>query len=154
MGNRITSGSCIFLITFVIINPDTMRRLDFTGNWKSPTVDIEVETSIFSFKEDNNHIIYSPHFDISGYGRNQKAALESFKTSLSEFLAYTINKKTFFFELRKLGWKIKKSNKKPLESPTLADMVKKHKYLAEIMKSRKFYHYPQILNIPVPSIAA
>jgi len=131
-----------------------MRSLDFTGNWKSPTVNIEVETSIFSFKEDNSHIIYSPHFDISGYGKNQAEAFESFKTSLWEFLAYTINKKTFFSELKKLGWKVKKSKKKPLESPTLAEMVKKHKYLAEIMIGRKFYHYPQTLNIPTPKIAA
>jgi hypothetical protein len=62
-------------------------NLNFSGN----TIDVKV--GLFQFEEDGPTIIYSPAFDLSGYGNSVEGAKSSFAESIEEFLRYTINKK-------------------------------------------------------------
>jgi hypothetical protein len=48
----------------------------------------EAGLPILVFQEDDIHIVYSPSFDISGYGRTEKEAIESFRIVRDETLLY------------------------------------------------------------------
>ena len=111
----------------------------FTEPWMTISDDnkgnhIDLGLILLAFEEDNIHFFYSPAFDLTGYGKTEKEAHESFQLALSEFLRYTVNKKTLFNELERLGWKIKRS-KKITSVPSLEDLASSNEYLAEILEA-------------------
>lgn len=52
---------------------------------------INSELAIFLFKEDDNYIAYSPALDLSGYGKTEEEARNSFNIVLKEYFDYCIN---------------------------------------------------------------
>jgi len=52
--------------------------------------------------------------DLSGYGDSEDEAHNSFQTVLTEYLRYTVNKKTLGIDLESHGWSIKKIYAKEL----------------------------------------
>tara|TARA_B100002019_G_C21170949_1_gene548408 strand:+ start:201 stop:449 length:249 start_codon:yes stop_codon:yes gene_type:complete len=67
----------------------------FTGTFKDKNKFLDISIILYEFKdEDNVFFVYSPHLDISGYGKTPSDAKESFKVALDDFLSYTLNKKT------------------------------------------------------------
>lgn len=108
---------------------------------------IDLGLILLAFEEDKIHFIYSPAFDLTGYGKTQKAAHESFQLALSEFLRYTVNKKTLFNELERLGWKIKRS-KKITSAPSLEDLASSNEYLAEILKEKDYKEIKETVKLP------
>ncbi len=67
------------------------------------------------------------------------------------FFRYTLNKKTLFIGLKRLGWKIKKGKFKKgnLESPRLASLITENDYLAETLNNKQFTKYDQSIAMPV-----
>lgn len=108
---------------------------------------VKLNVPAILFEEDNIHFVYLPAFELTGYGKNQKEAFESIATTLDEFLRYTINKNTFFVELKRLGWKIK-SKKRPMVAPQLSDLINTSEQLKEIINYKKFTTSDMQVNVP------
>lgn len=109
-----------------------------TGNFKDGGNSAEFQNvPIFVLEEDDNFIYYSPVFDLSGYGKTEEEAKESFNIAVDEFFKYTMRKKTIDSELKKLGWTKTRRNVR-YQPPVMSDMVKKHPYLSEIMNEHDF----------------
>ena len=60
---------------------------------------INSELAIFLFKEDDNFIAYSPALDLSGYGKTEEEARDSFNIVLKEYFDYAINEETLYKDL-------------------------------------------------------
>jgi len=127
-----------------------MNSLNLSDQSKNET-EANVNVDLLQFEEDGGTIIYSPAFDLSGYGNNKEEAKASFEISIEEFFRYTLNKKTLFIELKRLGWKIKegKFKKGNLESPHLASLITENDYLAETLNNKQFTKYDQSIAMPV-----
>lgn len=127
-----------------------MQNLNFSGKFLNSQTKVSVTVGLFEFQEDGNTIIYSPAFDLSGYGKDLSEAKHSFEETLDEFLDYTIKKKTFVKELNRLGWKLKPSDikKKRIKSPELATLITKNDYLAEILNEKNFTKFDQTVSVP------
>ncbi|MEO8589208.1 MAG: hypothetical protein ABI432_07570 [Flavobacteriales bacterium] len=83
-----------------------MSKLGFHGHIPGHKGKLEVKLSLLKFKEDGVVFIYSPSLDLTGYGRDGRAAKRSFEITLEEFVSYTTNKGTLDKELKRLDWKV------------------------------------------------
>ena len=98
-----------------------------------------VDLSLIEFREEDITIIYSPALDLSGYGHSKVDAKNSFSEALHEFFRYTNNKKTLNTVLKKLGWSIKGSQKKPkFNPPKDSDLVKSNALYNEIVNKKNY----------------
>ncbi len=98
-----------------------------------------VGLSLVEFQEDNVTIIYSPALDLSGYGYDHSEAKNSFIEALHEFFQYTSNKNTLDTVLKKLGWNIKGSKKKPkFNPPKDSELVALNPMYSEIVNNKNY----------------
>jgi hypothetical protein len=127
-----------------------MKNLNFSGQLTNKQNELDVFVNVFQFEEDGNTIIYCPAFDISGYGKTEVEAKESFQTVLAEFVTYTMNKNTFVKELRRLGWNVKGTLGKgtSFKIPGLSDLIQKNDYLQEILNEKQFTKFDHQVSIP------
>lgn len=94
-------------------------------------------------------MVFSPSLDIFGYGKTKTAANKSFEVSLGEFLRYTNNKKTFTKELKRLGWMIRGSKKKPkIKAPSLSELLSSNEQFNEIFNEGEYHKYDQTISVP------
>lgn len=129
-----------------------MKKMKFSGQYTDDKNSIRINVSVFQFKEDNIVILYSPAFDLSGYGLNLEEAKDSFKETLSYFLEYTTKKKTLIRELKKLGWKIHTDKRKTqkIQAPELSELILNRNFLTEILNEKSFKKSDVIVEVPVP----
>ncbi len=125
-----------------------MRNLNFSGEFLNSDAKVDVNVGVFQFKEDGAIIVYSPAFDLSGYGKSDVEAKESFEEALDEFFRYTINRKTLIPELKRLGWDVVTLKQKRLKSPLLADLITKNDYLSEILNDKEFTKFDHTVSVP------
>ncbi|MBK5277370.1 MAG: hypothetical protein JJE09_00760 [Bacteroidia bacterium] len=127
-----------------------MKNLNFSGRFANSAAKVDVIVGLFQFVEDGRTIIYSPAFDLSGYGNNVDEAKQSFEVTIDEFFNYTIHKDTLSKELKRLGWNIKVGDikKRKLKSPDLANLIAKNDYLAEILNEKQFTKFDQTVSVP------
>lgn len=128
-----------------------MPRYIFEGKYSSNTGIVEVKLLLFHFKDENKvHFIYSPNLDLTGYGSTESAAKESFEIVLSDFIDYTIKKKTLSKVLQDLGWEIKGSEKRPkkLLAPGMSDVIKNQQYVSEIFDKYRVKSFHQTVEMP------
>ncbi|MFA5300388.1 MAG: hypothetical protein WC389_19560 [Lutibacter sp.] len=98
-----------------------------------------VGLSLVEFKEEDVTIIYAPALDLSGYGYSSVEAKNSFSEALHEFFRYTNNKKTLDKVLKKLGWSIKGSKKKPkFNPPKDSELVTLNPMFNEIVNKKNY----------------
>ena len=124
-----------------------MQELHLSGEKNFGGKSVKLNLPVIFFKEENMHFAYIPSFDITGYGVNDKSALESLTVTLDEFLRYTINKNTFLLELKRLGWKIK-SKKKPMVAPQMSDLINSSEQLREIVNFKHYTTSDFQVNVP------
>lgn len=128
-----------------------MTKLVFEGGYKNTKGIVDVKLLIVHFIDENDvHIVYSPHLDLSGYGNNLNEAKESFKISLEDFVDYTLKKKTLGSVLSKLGWELKGTMKKPKKvlAPSITSVIKDNDYVSEIFDKYPVDTYHQNVGIP------
>lgn len=95
--------------TYIAVKKDKTTSYEYEKAFNTSAHYIKVKLLLISFIDENGiYIVYSPHLDLSGYGKNEKEAQESFDINLEEFIDYTIKKKTLSNVLKKLGWQVKK----------------------------------------------
>lgn len=128
-----------------------MGQYIFKGDYKCNQGDVKVDLLLVHFEDENNiNFIYSPHLDLSGYGKDLDEAKKSFEIVFEDFIDYTIKKKTIGAVLTKLGWKLKGSVKKPKKvlAPSIASIIGENKYVSEIFDKYPVKTFHQEVGIP------
>lgn len=124
-------------------------NLHYSGSLKDENNNqVDCRLTVITFEENGIHFYYAPALDLTGYGKSDEEAQKSFDVTLEQFVNYGLHKKTFFDELKKLGWSVKKSVSKP---PSLVDMINKNKYLANIFEEKQYTKLDR--NFPLPAFA-
>ena len=124
--------------------------LGFKAKYSGKSGGIEANLMLIHFVDENNiHIIYSPHLDLSGYGKTKEEAQRSFEDSFADLIDYTINKKTLGKLLKQLGWKVKGNDKHPkeLHTPSMSDILDKT-YVSDILDKYNVETFKQRVQIP------
>jgi len=117
------------------------KNFNLEADFKNSEGDIHVKIAMFSFKEKDNYIVYTPHFEVSGYGKTEDEAMNSFNLALGEFLDYITNKKTLHTVLTQLGWALKKGSPKHprrIIAPEWTDLLKSNEDLTKILSNQEF----------------
>ncbi len=111
---------------------------------------VNVNLVLIIFKQDNNMVVYCPALDLSGYGTNESEAEKSFKTVLSEYFRYTLNKDTLKADLQKLGWK--SGNKRKLMTPpSMEKLLKENDNFKTVFNQYDFRK--TVTPVDLPAIA-
>ena len=127
-----------------------MQNLNFEGHFDASRTKVDITVGLLQFEEDGNTIIYSPSFDLSGYGKNPEEAKKSFEITVAEFFRYTLNKKSLAMELKRLGWNVNQADVKnrKFKTPGLAELITRNDYLQEILNKKEFTKFDQIIAMP------
>lgn len=121
-------------------------------DFKNSEAKVKATIVLISFKEADNFIIYSPHLEVTGYGKSEDEAMQSFNHCLGVFLDYTVNKKTLHEELISLGWELKKGtvkNPKKINAPSWGDLLKNNATLEELLNKQNIRTSHKEVSIPV-----
>lgn len=124
------------------------KKGSFSGTWKSEKDKIKVNLPIILFEEDGSQIMYCPALDISGYGKTEAEARDSFNVTLGEFFLYTTHKKTITTVLQKLGWSLRKSKYKPMHPPSMSELLNNNDNFSRIFNSFPFRKIDQPIELP------
>ena len=126
-----------------------MKPLHYKGKIPAKEGYVDLQVPLISFIDDNTHIIYCPALDLSGYGNDETEAKKSFDTVLEEYLNYTINKKSLWTDLKKLGWTITKSKKKPAATPpSMTEVLETNEEFSRIFDNYPFKKYNTGITLP------
>ncbi len=126
-----------------------MAKHNFHSEYEKPGMSIEIKLDLISIAEEGLHFIYSPAFDVTGYGKTVADAKKSFGESIEEFIRYTLNNGTFTSELTSLGWKIQGSKKNRKYTPPVLDQLFQEKdYLTEIVREKSFTRFNKTITLP------
>lgn len=125
------------------------KKGTLTGTWSGGQNEIQCTLPIIIFEEDTNYIFYCPALDLSGYGSTESEASESFNVVLSEYFRYTVNKKTLASDLKRLGWKVRKSMSRKATPPNLSRLLETNEDFSRIFNEHDFRKTEKIVNIPV-----
>jgi hypothetical protein len=117
---------------------------------KFPEQGVSVKLSLFTFIDENVHVVYSPAPDLFGYGNDEHEARQSFEVSLREYVKYTSNKKTIARDLEKYGWVVDKK-KRTLCSPNVSELLETNESFREMVNNRPFKKYD--LSVQIPAFA-
>ena len=82
-------------------------NLGYKGSCTHPEASGKMQLSLVAFEDDGVCYVYCPALDLTGYGQNESEAKNSFEQTLQLYMNYTINKNTFFDDLKAHDWKIK-----------------------------------------------
>jgi len=121
-------------------------------DFKNAEAKVKAKIVLISFKEEDNFIVYCPHLEVTGYGKSEEEAMQSFNHSLGVFLDYTVNKKTLHEELISLGWELKKGtakNPKKINAPSWGDLIKNNASLEELLNNQNITTSHKEVAIPV-----
>jgi hypothetical protein len=81
-----------------------MSKKFLQANYKNKTRAVKVGVNLLLWEEDGIYYQYSPELDLTGYGKSEIEAVNSFEYVLYDFISYTLNKGIIFVELERLGW--------------------------------------------------
>jgi hypothetical protein len=129
-----------------------MTQYIFKSDFKSKEGVVKVNLLLVHFTDENDvDLIYSPHLDLTGYGKNLIDAKKSFKIVFEDFIDYTLKKKTLGKVLLDLGWEVKGNKKMPKKvlAPSIASVISSNDYVSEIFDKYPVNTYHQEVGIPV-----
>jgi hypothetical protein len=121
------------------------KHLSHTSKYRDSHNRINVRLSLIEFEENGLHFVYSPALDLTGYGKTETEAKESYNYAMEEFLKYTSHKKTAAQVLESLGWVVKK---KKISAPSLSELIQSRRYLEEIFTEKQFRKTDETVSIP------
>lgn len=109
---------------------------------------VNVRLDIIRFEDSGYQIVYCPALDLSGYGKTDGEAAESFKITLEEFFRYTINKNTLRKELTRLGWVVKDNPRKKMTPPDMSVLLSSNRQFRSIFNKRAFVKSAETFALP------
>ena len=124
-----------------------MKSAKISGKWQEGANSVKLNLPVMIFEEEGSKIAYIPVLDLSGYGNNEREAVDSLKIVLDDYFSYTTRKKTLVEDLKKHGWIIKKTSK-PFVAPDITYILNKNKYLHEIVNTRPYRMDRMAVNVP------
>jgi hypothetical protein len=124
------------------------KKQIMSGQWVSGKNRIKCNLPLIIFEEDNNVITFCPALDLCGYGSTEEEAKKSFEITLSEYFKYTVNKKTLSDDLKKHGWIIRKSLKRPAIPPTMEHLLRNNQDFNRIFNNYNFKKKETTIDIP------
>lgn len=127
------------------------QKAKFEGAWADKKNTYIMSLPVIIFKDGESEIVYCPALDLSGYGKNENEAKESFKVSVNEFFKYSTNKNTLRLELKRLGWELKKSKKKPMLPPPMSKLLEENDNFSNIFNNYPFRKIDQQIEMPALS---
>ena len=96
---------------------------------------VEINVSLFVFKEGDTYIAYCPSLDLSGYDLTEESACSDFDFMLADYLKEQLSNGTLRADLALHGWKMGKVKG---NEPELSDMLGVNEQLRKlVMKSYK-----------------
>lgn len=125
-----------------------MKQIQYKVKIAATKGTVNLQVPLISFIDDKTSIIYCPALDLSGYGNTESEAKKSFDIVLTEYFNYTINKKTLWADLKKLGRKVKKSKLKPATPPPMSQLLEKNEEFSSIFNNYPFKKFDTGLNLP------
>ena len=99
-----------------------MAKEQFSTSSNDGDLKIDIRLAVYIWQEDQRYFVFSPALDVTGYGRTEIEAKESFEITLHEFISYMHNEKTIFDELEQLGWTVNRKRKR-VHAPNLEQML-------------------------------
>lgn len=108
---------------------------------------INVSLDIFSFREKDVRIMYSPALDLSGYGKTVEEAKRSFEVVFKEYLNYCIENNTLDADLIKHGWK-RRAAQSDYQSPDWTSMIRSNTNLRSVLQGN-FNKVSRYISVPV-----
>jgi hypothetical protein len=124
------------------------KKVIFSGAFASEKEGVAVRVPLIFFSEDDNQIVCCPALEVSGYGKTEEEAKQSFETSFSAFFEYTMHKKTITDELKRLGWTIKGKHK-PAFPPSMTHLLENNDNFSRIINEHNFRKVDQQIEIPM-----
>lgn len=127
-----------------------MRGIHLKGEFSSGHVTQVFNVDTLLFQEDDNYIYYCAALDLSGYGKSETEARESFEEALHQFVDYCTNKKTMVKTLTDLGWIFSdiRKKRKSASAPPLFDLLKRDEYLTEVFNTKQFHKQQHQVELP------
>ena len=128
-----------------------MAQYIFEGDYRNNIGFVKVRLLLFSFRDENKvNFIYSPHLDLTGYGKTIAEAKESFNIVFEDFIDYTFKKKTLSKVMLSLGWQVKGSSAKPKKmlAPSITSIIKDNEYVSEIFDKYPVRTFHQEVGLP------
>ena len=119
-----------------------------TGTWARGRNQVNCKLPLIIFEEDGCHVFYCPALDLSGYGKTESEASNSFNEVLSEYFRYTTNKGTLANDLTNHGWTIKRSLKKKAIPPTLGTLLETNEDFSRIFNQHDFRKTEKEISLP------
>lgn len=108
--------------------------------------DIRLRVSVYTFREGENVIAYCPSLDLSGYGRTQKEAKESFGIVMKDYLDYCTREGTLHEDLVNHGWSM--ASRQAAE-PALTHMIRRNRELRGILDLPHYSKFSKTANVQI-----
>ncbi|MES2765572.1 MAG: hypothetical protein V4642_06885 [Bacteroidota bacterium] len=115
-----------------------------------PQHGLTVKLSLFTFIEENVHVVYSPALDLYGYGNDEHEARHSFEVALQEYILHTAEHKTLDKDLKKYGWTIDKKHG-ALQSPDVSTLLQKNSVFKNFVNTHAFKKFD--VSVQLPAVA-
>jgi hypothetical protein len=125
------------------------KKAEISGTWTGQSHAVDVHLPLIIFEDSGSQIVYCPALDVSGYGKTEKEAFESVKICIGDLFQYTLNKNTFRDELQRLGWKLKKSETKPMIPPDMSVLLSNNDNFSNIFNNFPFRKVSEAFSLPV-----
>ena len=109
---------------------------------------LKAHLDLYSFLENNIHIIYCPALDMSGYGESEEDAQKSFEEVFTSSMKYMVNKSSLHDDLKKHGWNVRGKKSHDLKSPKFEDMYKANKDFKDIIDNKPYQKIYKDVCIP------
>ncbi|HMN04270.1 MAG TPA: hypothetical protein PKD45_00970 [Flavobacteriales bacterium] len=122
-----------------------MSKKQVTASYRVGKERIELGVTVLVWEEDGLFYAMSPALDITGYGKTEQEAKDSFEVMLDEFVVYTHRKKTIFQELENLGWMVNRK-KKRVVPPDILDLIQENEAVRDVV-NRDFKKYDRTLEL-------
>jgi len=107
---------------------------------------------VIIFKEDAATICYCPALDLSGYGHNEKEAIESYKYVVNEYLGHSAQQHTLEKDLKRLGWQIKRNLEKSIVPPPVTKLLANNNNFRRVFEKFDYKKLSTSINFPALSV--
>ena len=109
---------------------------------------IRIKLPLIIFEEGGATICYCPALDLSGYGYDEKEALESYEYVTEEYFNHTIEKKTLEKDLKRLGWQVKNTHHKHIIPPPVTKLLESNSNFKRVFEKFDYKKLSTNVNFP------
>ena len=106
---------------------------------------METQIAIYSYIDENLHVIYAPSLALFGYGDDETEARQSFEITLTEYFDYQAENNTLEKDLLANNWQIKENE---FYQPSFQIMVQNDEEFSKILQ-KPYKKTNWVINLPI-----